>query len=102
MQILGILNFLTFLFIYLFYAVNKAYQFSSITSVTLLDCWTVAWVLVLTWIVLRTRYSKWQIFGAVICVTGLGLVLLSDAGVGGGGHFLFHFSTTPLSILRAL
>ncbi|GMN39403.1 hypothetical protein TIFTF001_008637 [Ficus carica] len=67
------------------YFVNKAYQFSSITSVTLLDCWTVAWVLVLTWIVLGTRYSKWQLFGAVICVTGLGLVLLSDAGVGGGG-----------------
>ncbi|RXH76266.1 hypothetical protein DVH24_019154 [Malus domestica] len=68
-----------------FDAVNKAYQFSSITSVTLLDCFTIAWVLLLTWIFLGTRYSLWQLFGSAICVVGLGLVLLSDAGVGGGG-----------------
>ncbi|KAB2607766.1 solute carrier family 35 member F1-like [Pyrus ussuriensis x Pyrus communis] len=67
------------------YLVNKAYQFSSITSVTLLDCFTIAWVLLLTWIFLGTRYSLWQLFGSAICVVGLGLVLLSDAGVGGGG-----------------
>ncbi|KAM4078578.1 hypothetical protein ACB094_09G048800 [Castanea mollissima] len=67
------------------YLVNKAYQFSSITSVTLLDCWTVAWVIVLTWFFLGTRYSLWQLFGVALCVLGLGLVLLSDAGVGGGG-----------------
>ncbi|KAL6273505.1 hypothetical protein ACE6H2_024197 [Prunus campanulata] len=67
------------------YLVNEAYQFSSITSVTLLDCFTIAWVIILTWIFLRTRYSLWQLFGAATCVVGLGLVLLSDAGVGGGG-----------------
>ncbi|KAF5473832.1 hypothetical protein F2P56_005787 [Juglans regia] len=67
------------------YLVNEAFQFSSITSVTLLDCWTIAWVLILTWFFLGTRYSLWQLFGAAICVLGLGLVLISDAGVGGGG-----------------
>eukprot|EP00258_Populus_trichocarpa_P036575 XP_024452594.1 solute carrier family 35 member F2 [Populus trichocarpa] len=67
------------------YLVNKAYQFSSITSVTLLDCWTVAWVIALTWFFLGTRYTLWQLLGAAVCVLGLGLVLLSDAGVGGGG-----------------
>ncbi|KAL5545883.1 hypothetical protein UlMin_005570 [Ulmus minor] len=50
-----------------------AYQFSTITSVTLLDCFTIAWVIVLT-----------RIFLA-ICVLGLGLVFLSDVGEGGGG-----------------
>lgn len=67
------------------YLVNKAYQYSSITSVTLLDCWTIPWVIILTWIFLGTRYSLWQFFGAALCIVGLGLVLLSDAGVGGGG-----------------
>ncbi|KAI7997744.1 Solute carrier family 35 member F1 [Camellia lanceoleosa] len=67
------------------YLFNKAYEYSSITSVTLLDCWTIPWVIVLTWFIMATRYSLWQLFGAAICVTGLGLVLLSDAGVGGGG-----------------
>ncbi|KAL5809768.1 hypothetical protein ACOSQ3_030459 [Xanthoceras sorbifolium] len=67
------------------YLVNKAYQYSSLTSVTLLDCWTIAWALILTWFFLGTRYSLWQLFGAALCVLGLGLVLLSDAGIGGGG-----------------
>ncbi|KAM3404380.1 hypothetical protein ACQJBY_007462 [Aegilops geniculata] len=61
------------------YLVVKAYQYSSITSVTLLDCWTVVWVIILTWYVLGTRYSFWQFVGAGTCVAGLGLVLLSDA-----------------------
>ncbi|GMP84523.1 hypothetical protein CsSME_00038020 [Camellia sinensis var. sinensis] len=67
------------------YLFNKAYEYSSITSVTLLDCWTIPWVIVLTGFIMATRYSLWQLFGAAICVTGLCLVLLSDAGVGGGG-----------------
>ncbi|KAK3405822.1 hypothetical protein EUGRSUZ_K02054 [Eucalyptus grandis] len=67
------------------YLVNKAYQYSSITSVTLLDCWTIVWVVALTWIFLGTRYSLWQLLGAALSVLGLGFVMLSDAGVGGGG-----------------
>lgn len=67
------------------YLYNKAYQYSSITSVTILDCWTIAWVIILTWIFLGARYSLRQFLGAAVCLLGLGLVLLSDAGVGGGG-----------------
>ncbi|KAJ4747656.1 solute carrier family 35 protein (DUF914) [Rhynchospora pubera] len=67
------------------FLVVKAYQYSSITSVTLLDCWTIPWVMILTWIVLKTRYSVWQFISAGICVVGLVLVLFSDAGVSGGG-----------------
>lgn len=59
--------------------VVKAYQYSYITSVTLLDCWTVVWVVMLTWYALGTRYSLWQFVGAGTCVAGLALVLLSDA-----------------------
>lgn len=60
------------------YLVVKAYQYSYITSVTLLDCWTVLWVILLTWYALGTRYSFWQFLGAGTCVAGLSLVLLSD------------------------
>ncbi|KAL1313875.1 hypothetical protein HN51_040643 [Arachis hypogaea] len=67
------------------YLVNKAYQYSSITSVTLLDCWTIPWAIVFTWIFLGTRYSLWQLSGAAICVLGLCLVMFSDSEVGGGG-----------------
>lgn len=61
------------------YLVVKAYQYSYITSVTLLDCWTVVWVIMLTWYALGTRYSFWQFVGAGTSVAGLALVLLSDA-----------------------
>uniref|UniRef100_A0ACD5TFT2 Uncharacterized protein n=1 Tax=Avena sativa TaxID=4498 RepID=A0ACD5TFT2_AVESA len=61
------------------YMFVEAYQYSSITSITLLDCWTIVWVIILTWYVLGTRYSFWQFLGAGTCVAGLCLVLLSDA-----------------------
>ncbi|XP_076950133.1 uncharacterized protein LOC143623015 isoform X2 [Bidens hawaiensis] len=67
------------------YLFNSAYYFTSITSVALLDCWTVAWVILFTWLFLGTKYSLWQLFGAAICGLGLCLVVLSDVGVGGGG-----------------
>ncbi|XP_047339579.1 solute carrier family 35 member F2-like [Impatiens glandulifera] len=60
-------------------AVNKAYEYSPITSVTILSCCAIAWAIVLTWIFLGTKYSFWQLFGAVLCVLALGLVLFSDA-----------------------
>lgn len=77
---------------------NKAFQFTSITSVTILDCWTVAWSIVLTWMFLGTKYSPWQFAGAAICVGGLGLVLVSDAGVGGGGGSLDSFLRIALLV----
>lgn len=67
-------------------AVVKAYQYSSITSVALLDCWTIPWVIILTWIAMGTRYSLGQFLGAGTCVAGLALVLFSDAGASGEGN----------------
>ncbi|KAL9249778.1 Solute carrier family 35 member F2-like protein [Drosera capensis] len=66
------------------YLVNTAFQYSSITSVTLLDCFTIPWVIVLTWIFIGTRYSIWQYVGSAACILGLGLVFLSDAGIDDG------------------
>ncbi|KAF3437812.1 hypothetical protein FNV43_RR20568 [Rhamnella rubrinervis] len=70
------------------YLFNKAFQYTAITSVTLLDCWTIAWVIILTRILLGTRYSLLQLFGAALCLVGLVLVLLSDArlNIGGGSR----------------
>ncbi|KAG8068495.1 hypothetical protein GUJ93_ZPchr0005g15289 [Zizania palustris] len=57
----------------------KAYHYSYITSVNLLDCWTIPWVMILTRFALGTRYSLWQFVGAGTCMAGLALVLLSDS-----------------------
>ncbi|CAA0811378.1 Eukaryotic protein of unknown function (DUF914, partial [Striga hermonthica] len=79
-----------FLYIYilfniLFITINKSFQFTSITSVTILNCWTIAWTVILTWIFLGTKYSVHQFVGSAICVAGLSLVFLFDAGVVSGG-----------------
>ncbi|CAM6096226.1 unnamed protein product [Calypogeia fissa] len=73
------------------YLATKAYQYTSITSVMLLDCWTIPCVLLLTWFLLSTRYLRGHFIGVSLCVLGLGLVLLSDVHAGdrsGGSNFL--------------
>ncbi|KVH90904.1 Protein of unknown function DUF914, eukaryotic [Cynara cardunculus var. scolymus] len=58
--------------------VVKAYQYTSLTSVMLLDCWAIPVVIVLTWLFLKTEYKFMRIAGVVICVSGLVLVIFSD------------------------
>ncbi|KAJ4905402.1 hypothetical protein Rs2_19353 [Raphanus sativus] len=66
----------------------KANQYTSITSVMLLDCWAIPCVLVLTWVFLKTRYRLMKISGMVICILGVVLVVFSDvhAGSRAGGN----------------
>ncbi|PIN11750.1 putative membrane protein [Handroanthus impetiginosus] len=60
------------------FLVVKAYQYTSITSVMLLDCWTIPCVLFLTWFFLKTKYRIKKFFGVVICIAGLVVVVFSD------------------------
>lgn len=60
------------------YAVVKSYQYTSLTSVMLLDCWSIPCVIVLTWIFLKTKYGFRKFFGVGVCVAGLILVVFSD------------------------
>ncbi|RCV32091.1 hypothetical protein SEVIR_6G236800v4 [Setaria viridis] len=60
------------------YIVVKSYQYTSLTSVMLLDCWSIPCVIVLTWIFLKTKYGLRKFFGVGVCVAGLILVVFSD------------------------
>lgn len=60
------------------YVVVKAYQYTALTSVMLLDCWTIPCVLVLTWTFTNTKYKIGQLIGVCVCVLGLALVIFSD------------------------
>ncbi|GFQ06443.1 solute carrier family 35 member f1 [Phtheirospermum japonicum] len=60
------------------FLVVKAYQYTSITSVMLLDCWTIPCVLFLTWFFLKTKYRFNKLIGVVICIAGLVIVVFSD------------------------
>lgn len=56
----------------------KAYQYTTITSVQLLDCFTIPLVMLLGRVVLRARYNRKHLLGASICLVGLVLLILSD------------------------
>ncbi|KAA8531353.1 hypothetical protein F0562_006062 [Nyssa sinensis] len=60
------------------FLVVKAYQYTSITSVMLLDCWSIPCVIVLTWLFLKTKYRFRKFTGVAICVAGLVVVIFSD------------------------
>jgi solute carrier family 35 protein F1/2 len=60
------------------YLAVKAYQYTSITSVMLLDCWSIPCVLILTWLALKTQYAIGHFVGVTVCVVGLVLVIFSD------------------------
>lgn len=60
------------------YLVVKAYQYTSLTSVMLLDCWTIPCVIALTWFFLKTKYGFRKYVGVAICVVGLVVVIFSD------------------------
>ncbi|XP_027364847.1 solute carrier family 35 member F1-like [Abrus precatorius] len=64
------------------FLVVKAYQYTSLTSVMLLDCWTIPCVMLLTWIFLKTKYRFKKITGVAFCIAGLVLVIFSDVHAG--------------------
>ena len=60
----------------------KAYQYTSITSVMLLDCWSIPCVMLFTWLFLKTKYRFLKITGVLVCLAGLVLVVFSDVHAG--------------------
>ncbi|KAL9316902.1 hypothetical protein ACSQ67_013419 [Phaseolus vulgaris] len=64
------------------FLVVKAYQYTSLTSVMLLDCWSIPCVMLFTWIFLKTRYRFLKITGVLVCLAGLVLVVFSDVHAG--------------------
>lgn len=70
----------------------KAYQYTSLTSVMLLDCWSIPSVMLLTWLFLKTKYRFLKITGVVVCVAGLVLVVFSDVHAGDRAGKCLFFS----------
>ncbi|PIA29707.1 hypothetical protein AQUCO_05800071v1 [Aquilegia coerulea] len=71
------------------FLVVKAYQYTSLTSVMLLDCFTIPSVIVLTWLFLKTKYRYKKFAGVAICLIGLVMVVFSDVHASdraGGSH----------------
>ncbi|CAP38896.2 Protein CBG22265 [Caenorhabditis briggsae] len=72
------------------YMIVKAYQYTNLTSVQLLDCATIPTVLFLSWLFLSVRYLASHILGVTICLVGIACVIWADAlgdkGAEGGSN----------------
>uniref|UniRef100_A0A3Q3SJR0 Solute carrier family 35 member F2-like n=1 Tax=Mastacembelus armatus TaxID=205130 RepID=A0A3Q3SJR0_9TELE len=60
------------------YTVVKAYQYTSLTSVQLLDCFVIPVLLVLSWWILKTHYRPVHYVAVCICLLGVGAMVGAD------------------------
>ncbi|XP_026860850.2 solute carrier family 35 member F2 isoform X1 [Electrophorus electricus] len=70
------------------YTVVKAYQFTTLTSIQLLDCFVIPVLMVLSWFFLKTRYKLLHFVAVVVCLLGVGAMVGADllAGRDQGSH----------------
>ncbi|MEQ2245041.1 hypothetical protein ILYODFUR_023485 [Ilyodon furcidens] len=60
------------------YTVVKAYQYTTLTSVQLLDCFVIPVLMVLSWWILKTRYRLIHYVAVGICLLGVGAMVGAD------------------------
>ncbi|KAK6488716.1 solute carrier family 35 member F1 [Huso huso] len=64
------------------YLVIKAYQYTTLTSVQLLDCFVIPVVLLLSWFFLLVRYKAVHFIGIGVCLLGIGCMVGADVLAG--------------------
>ncbi|CAK9290368.1 unnamed protein product [Gordionus sp. m RMFG-2023] len=60
------------------YLIVKAYQYTTLTSIQLLDCLIIPVVMLLSVLFLKARYRVSHFLGVFICVLGVGFLIYSD------------------------
>ncbi|KAG7321119.1 hypothetical protein KOW79_015534 [Hemibagrus wyckioides] len=60
------------------YTVVTAYQFTTITSIQLLDCFVIPVLMVLSWFFLKTRYRPLHFIAVAVCLLGVGAMVGAD------------------------
>lgn len=55
-----------------------AYRYTSITSVMILDCFTIPCVMVLSKVILHAQYTRLHLLGVLACLAGLCCTVVSD------------------------
>nr|CAD7200875.1 unnamed protein product [Timema douglasi] len=60
------------------YLLGMAYQFTTLTSIQLLDCVSIPTVLALSCILLKVRYKIVHIVGISLCLMGIGCLVWAD------------------------
>uniref|UniRef100_A0A8C9PTB8 Solute carrier family 35 member F2 n=1 Tax=Spermophilus dauricus TaxID=99837 RepID=A0A8C9PTB8_SPEDA len=60
------------------YTIVRAYQYTTLTSVQLLDCFGIPVLMALSWFVLRARYRVIHFIAVFVCLLGVGTMVGAD------------------------
>ncbi|XP_055493010.1 solute carrier family 35 member F2-like [Leucoraja erinacea] len=60
------------------YMTVKAYQYTTLTSVQLLDCFVIPVVMLLSWFILHSRYKAIHFAAVLMCLLGVGIMVGAD------------------------
>ncbi|XP_069747358.1 solute carrier family 35 member F2-like [Narcine bancroftii] len=60
------------------YMVVKAYQYTTLTSVQLLDCFVIPVVMLLSRFILHSRYKAIHFVAVIMCLLGVGIMVCAD------------------------
>ncbi|NWV76400.1 S35F2 protein, partial [Dasyornis broadbenti] len=60
------------------YVMVKAYQYTTLTSVQLLDCFGIPVLMTLSWFILRARYRLIHFIAVAVCLVGVGTMVGAD------------------------
>ncbi|XP_009889228.1 PREDICTED: solute carrier family 35 member F2 [Charadrius vociferus] len=60
------------------YMIVKAYQYTTLTSVQLLDCFGIPVLMALSWFILRARYRLIHFLAVAVCLLGVGTMVGAD------------------------
>ncbi|XP_053241726.1 solute carrier family 35 member F2 isoform X2 [Podarcis raffonei] len=60
------------------YSIVKAYQYTTLTSVQLLDCFGIPVLMALSWFILRARYKLIHFIAVAVCLLGVGTMVGAD------------------------
>lgn len=61
------------------FLIIQAYNYTSITSIMLLDCFTIPCAMILSYTFLGCKYSTKHFIGVCLCLLGLGCIIISDS-----------------------
>ncbi|XP_073922897.1 solute carrier family 35 member F2 isoform X1 [Castor canadensis] len=64
------------------YLIVRAYQYTTLTSVQLLDCFGIPVLMALSWFILRARYRVVHFIAVFVCLLGVGTMVGADIVAG--------------------
>ena len=76
------------------FLVISAYNYTTVTSIMILDCFTIPCVMIISYYYLHYKYTYKHILGALLCTSGVGIIVLCDSTLSSDTNVTTTITTT--------